>query len=314
LNIEMMDPIIKVRGLKKNYGNFNAVDNLDLDVYRGDVFGFLGPNGAGKSTTIRMLLSLIKPTDGKIEIFGKDLLHERNFILSKIGCIVEKPDFYKYLSAKRNLELLAGVSGVAVNAKKIDELLEFVGLAGRGNDFVKTYSHGMKQRLGLAQALIHDPELIILDEPTTGLDPQGIIDIRNLILYLSKEKGKTVFLSSHILSEMELIATRLAIINKGKTVAQGELNVLLNDDNRVVRIKVNSIEKVKSAIQNTSWIGKFIGEENDDLTFHLHYNEIPDLNKLLLNNDVDVYSIESRRQLEDYFLKLTESSERMMGH
>jgi len=309
-----MDPIIKVRGLKKNYGNFNAVDNLDLDVYRGDVFGFLGPNGAGKSTTIRMLLSLIKPTDGKIEIFGKDLLHERNFILSKIGCIVEKPDFYKYLSAKRNLELLAGVSGVAVNAKKIDELLEFVGLAGRGNDFVKTYSHGMKQRLGLAQALIHDPELIILDEPTTGLDPQGIIDIRNLILYLSKEKGKTVFLSSHILSEMELIATRLAIINKGKTVAQGELNVLLNDDNRVVRIKVNSIEKVKSAIQNTSWIGKFIGEENDDLTFHLHYNEIPDLNKLLLNNDVDVYSIESRRQLEDYFLKLTESSERMMGH
>jgi len=314
LNIEMMDPVIKVRGLKKNYGNFNAVDNLDIDVYRGDVFGFLGPNGAGKSTTIRMLLSLIKPTDGKIEIFGKDLLHERNFILSKIGCIVEKPDFYKYLSAKKNLELLAGVSGVDVNAKKIDELLEFVGLSGRGNDFVKTYSHGMKQRLGLAQALLHDPELIILDEPTTGLDPQGIIDIRNLILYLSKEKGKTIFLSSHILSEMELIATRLAIINKGKTVAQGELNVLLNDDNRVVRIKVNSIEKVMSVIQNTLWIGKFIGEENNDLTFHLHYNEIPDLNKFLLNNDVDVYSIESLRQLEDYFLKLTESSERMMGH
>jgi ABC-type multidrug transport system ATPase subunit len=310
----MMDQVIKVRGLKKNYGDFNAVDNLDLDVYRGDVFGFLGPNGAGKSTTIRMLLSLIKPTEGSIEIFGKDLLNERNFILSKIGCIVEKPDFYKYLSAKKNLELLAGVSGVAVNAKKIDELLEFVGLSGRGNDFVKTYSHGMKQRLGLAQALLHDPELIILDEPTTGLDPQGIIDIRNLILYLSKEKGKTVFLSSHILSEMELIATRLAIINKGKTVAQGELNVLLNDDNRVVRLKVSSPEKVKILIADTSWMDKFIGDENGDFTFHLHYNEIPELNKFLMYNDIEVYSIESRRQLEDYFLKLTESSERMMGH
>jgi len=308
-----MEQVIKVRGLKKFYGDFKAVENLDLDVYRGDVFGFLGPNGAGKSTTIRMLLSLIKPTEGTVEIFGKNLTEDRNFILSKIGCIVEKPDFYKYLSAKKNLELLAGVSGVHVTGKKIDELLDFVGLSGRGNDFVKTYSHGMKQRLGLAQALLHDPELIILDEPTTGLDPQGIIDIRNLILYLSKEKGKTVFLSSHILSEMELIATRLAIINKGKTVAQGELNVLLNDDNRVVRMKTNSLEKVKGLIENSDWKEKYIGVENDEITFHLHYNEIPELNRYFLLNEIDVYSIESRRQLEDYFLKLTESSERMMG-
>jgi len=313
LSFDMMEQVIKVRGLKKFYGDFKAVDNLDLDVYRGDVFGFLGPNGAGKSTTIRMLLSLIRPSEGTVEIFGKNLTEDRNYILSKIGCIVEKPDFYKYLSAKKNLELLAGVSGVRVTGKKIDELLEFVGLSGRGNDFVKTYSHGMKQRLGLAQALLHDPELIILDEPTTGLDPQGIIDIRNLILYLSKEKGKTVFLSSHILSEMELIATRLAIINKGKTVAQGELNVLLNDDNRVVRLKANSLEKAKAIISNSSWKEKYIGVENDEITFHLHYNEIPELNRYFLLNEVDVYSIESRRQLEDYFLKLTESSERMMG-
>jgi ABC-type multidrug transport system ATPase subunit len=309
----MMEQVIKVRGLKKFYGDFKAVDNLDLDVYRGDVFGFLGPNGAGKSTTIRMLLSLIQPTEGTVEIFGKNLTEDRNFILSKIGCIVEKPDFYMYLSAKKNLELLAGVSGVKVSSKKVDELLDFVGLSGRGNDFVKTYSHGMKQRLGLAQALLHDPELIILDEPTTGLDPQGIIDIRNLILYLSKEKGKTVFLSSHILSEMELIATRLAIINKGKTVAQGELNVLLNDDNRVVRLKTSSLEKAMALISNSVWKEKYIGNENDEVTFHLHYNEIPELNRFLMSNEVNVYSIESRRQLEDYFLKLTESSERMMG-
>lgn len=309
-----MEQVIKVRGLKKFYGDFKAVDNLDLDVYKGDVFGFLGPNGAGKSTTIRMLLSLIKPTDGHVEIFGKSLNENRNYILSKIGCIVEKPDFYKYLSAKKNLELLAKFSGVDASHKRIDELLDYVGLAGRGNDHVKTYSHGMKQRLGLAQALLHDPELIILDEPTTGLDPQGIIDIRNLILHLSKERGKTIFLSSHILSEMELIATRLAVINKGKTVAQGEINVLLNDDNRVVRVQVDTVEKAIACINTTNWKEKYFGEDADGMIFHLHYDEIPQLNKLLIDYDINIYSIESRRQLEDYFLKLTESSERMMGH
>ena len=181
-----MDKIIEVRGLNKSYGSFKAVESLDLDVYRGDVFGFLGPNGAGKSTTIRMLVSLIKPTEGIIKIFNEDLSTHRNSILRRVGCIVEKPDFYNYLSAKKNLELLSNHNGLTLKKNKISELLEFVGLKSRGDDLVKTYSHGMKQRLGLAQALIHDPELIILDEPTTGLDPQGIIDIRNLILFLSK--------------------------------------------------------------------------------------------------------------------------------
>ena len=307
-----MEKVIEVRGLHKNYGSFNAVDNLDLDVYKGDVFGFLGPNGAGKSTTIRMLLSLIKPTSGSIKVFGKDLASNRNEILGNIGCIVEKPDFYKYLSARKNLELLAGLSNVKNSSKKIDELIDFVGLTGRGNDYVKNFSHGMKQRLGIAQALLHDPELIILDEPTTGLDPQGIIDIRNLILHLSKVQGKTVFLSSHILSEMELIASRMAVINKGKTVAQGELRTLLNDENRIVRIHTDRVVEAEILVKNSAqWNAIYKGLDEDGLSFQIHLEDIPKLNLFFVENGFQVFALESRRQLEDFFLKMTESAERM---
>ncbi|CAN5417168.1 ABC transporter ATP-binding protein [soil metagenome] len=308
-----MERIIEVRGLNKSYGEFHAVDNLDMEVFRGDVFGFLGPNGAGKSTTIRMLLSLIKPTSGSIKIFNQDLSTHRIKILSRIGCIVEKPDFYRYLTAKKNLELLARLSGVQVNGKRIDELLEFVGLSGRGDDLVKNYSHGMKQRLGLAQALVHDPELIILDEPTTGLDPQGIIDIRNLILSLSKDKGKTIFLSSHILPELELIANRLAIINKGKTVAQGELKVLLSDEDRIVSVNINKVAEAIDKIKMSKWNAVYKGSDQDTIRFQIHLADVPELNRWFLNEGFDVFSIESRRQLEDLFLKLTESAERMMN-
>lgn len=307
-----MEKVIEVRGLYKSYGSFTAVNNLDLDVYKGDVFGFLGPNGAGKSTTIRMLLSLIKPTSGSINIFGKELASNRNEILGNIGCIVEKPDFYKYLSARKNLELLAGLSNVKNSSKKIDELIDFVGLTGRGNDYVKNFSHGMKQRLGIAQALLHDPALIILDEPTTGLDPQGIIDIRNLILHLSKVQGKTVFLSSHILSEMELIATRMAVINKGKTVAQGELKTLLNDENRIVRIQTDRVVEAEILVKQTSqWNAIYKGIDEDGLSFQIHLEDIPKLNSFFVENGFQVFALESRRQLEDFFLKMTESAERM---
>jgi ABC-type multidrug transport system ATPase subunit len=307
-----MEQILKVRGLEKSFGDFKAVDGLDLDVYRGDVFGFLGPNGAGKSTSIRMLLSLIKPTAGTIEIFGKNFENNRNYILSRIGSIVEKPDFYKYLSAKKNIEIFARLSGVSKSNSQIEELIEFVGLKGRGDDKVKNYSHGMKQRLGLAQALVHDPELIILDEPTTGLDPQGIIDIRNLILYLSKEKKKTIFLSSHILSEMELIATRMAIINKGKCVAQGSIHDLLNDDDRIVTITVSEVDTVLNYINASAWKTHINSIDGDTILFNLTFKQISELNKELVNQGFNIHGLESRRQLEDFFLKLTESAERMM--
>ena len=211
------EKVIEVQGLTKKFNNLIAVNKLDLNVYRGDVFGFLGPNGAGKSTTIRMLLSLIKSTSGTIKIFDKPLNQNRIEILSKVGAIVEKPDFYLYLSAYKNLEILGKVSGLEVSKNMIMEMLEVVGLKERYNSKVKTFSHGMKQRLGIAQALLHDPELIILDEPTTGLDPQGMKEIRDLINQLSKEQGKTIFLSSHILREVELITNRMIIINRGTT-------------------------------------------------------------------------------------------------
>ena len=307
-----MEKIIEVRGLTKSYGSFKAVDQLDLDVYRGDVFGFLGPYGAGKSTTIRMLLTLIKPDGGDIRIFGKELHEHRSSILSRIGCIVEKPDFYKFLSARKNLEVLAQYNKVRLSKTKIDELLEFVGLKGRGDDAVKGYSHGMKQRLGLAQALLHDPDLIILDEPTTGLDPQGIIDIRNLILYLSKEKGKTIFLSSHILHELELVASRMAILNKGKMVLQGSLTELLHDSDRVVEVRVEHPEMVYNLLANTEFDKMRLGYTVSHVQLQLGLPQIPLLLNWMVANNISVFGVESRRQLEDLFLKLTESAERML--
>ena len=307
-----MEKIIEVRGLTKSYGSFKAVDQLDLDVYHGDVFGFLGPNGAGKSTTIRMLLTLIKPDSGEIRVFGKELHEHRSSILSRIGCIVEKPDFYKFLSARKNLEVLAQYNKVRLSKTKIDELLEFVGLKGRGDDAVKGYSHGMKQRLGLAQALLHDPDLIILDEPTTGLDPQGIIDIRNLILYLSKEKGKTIFLSSHILHELELVASRMAILNKGKMVLQGSLTELLHDSDRVVEIRVENPVAVYETLAGTEFDKMRLGYSSSHVQLQLGLPQIPLLLNWMVANNVSVYGVESRRQLEDLFLKLTESAERRL--
>ena len=298
------EKIVEIKNLVKHYGKFKAVENVSFDVYRGDVFGFLGPNGAGKSTTIRTMLSLIKPTGGELYLFGKELSRHRNDILRKIGCIVEKPDFYKYLSAQKNIEIFARVSGISVDKKKVQEIIEFVGLKGREKDKVGGFSHGMKQRLGIAQTLIHDPELIILDEPTTGLDPQGIIDIRNLILQLKNERNKTIVLSSHILSEIELIANRLVIINKGKSLVQGAVSDLLNAQELIVSFSVDNTEKAKSLLDQANMHKAINKIEEGNLLLHISQQEIPVINKLFCDNGVNVFSIESKRKLEDYFLKL----------
>jgi len=301
----MPDPkkIIEVTNLVKNYGKFRAVDNVSFDVYQGDVFGFLGPNGAGKSTTIRTTLSLISATSGEIKIFGKELNANRREILSEIGCIVEKPDFYKYLSAQKNLEIFARISGKNVPKSKIFEVLEFVGLKGREKDKVLGYSHGMRQRLGIAQTLIHDPKLIILDEPTTGLDPQGIIDIRNLILQLKNERNKTILLSSHILSEIELIANRMVIISKGKTLVQGNVKELLDEEVLLVSFMVDNIEQAKSLITN-KFPQAFQSASENQILLHISKDEIPKYNKMFIDENIQVFGIESKRKLEDYFLKL----------
>lgn len=304
------DQVIEVRGLTKKFRSLVAVNNLNLNVYRGDVFGFLGPNGAGKSTTIRMLLSLIKPTEGSIKIFGMDIRHDRAKIYKKVGAIVEKPDFYLYLSAYKNMEILGKMSGGDTSKKKIMEMLELVGLSKRYKSKVKTYSHGMKQRLGIAQALLHDPELIILDEPTTGLDPQGMKEIRDLILFLSKEKNKTIFLSSHILREVELIASRMIIINKGTTQVEGTVEDLLKSDKVEVSFEVDRTDGALEIIKNSLWQPKFKTSAKNEISFVLTKTEIAELNKFLIEKGFAVSAVIPVRSLEDYFLKITEGGDK----
>ena len=298
--------IIEVENLSKQFKDLWAVKSLNLNVYKGDIFGFLGPNGAGKSTTIRMLLSLITPSEGNIKVFGKDLKTNRIAILKRIGAIVEKPDFYGYLSAYKNLEILGRLSETDISRNRIMEILELVGLEKRYQSKVKTFSHGMKQRLGLAQALIHNPDLIILDEPTTGLDPQGMKEVRDLILFLSKQEKKTIFISSHILYEIELVANRMIIIDKGSKIVEGNVYDLLNANNLKVTFDVNDCDKTKNILNNTSWINKIESSANNKIVFSLTNDEISKLNSYLVENNIEVSAVIPARSLEQYFLNITE--------
>jgi ABC-type multidrug transport system ATPase subunit len=300
----MSEKIIEVKHLAKRFGNFEAVKDVSFTVNKGDVFGFLGPNGAGKSTSIRCMLSLIKPNAGEVLLFGKPLANHRNEVLRRVGSIIEKPDFYKYLSAERNLEIFARISGVDSTKKDIYKMLDFVGLNGREKDKVSGFSHGMKQRLGIAQTLLHQPDLIILDEPTTGLDPQGIIDIRNLILQLKSEHNKTVLLSSHQLSEIEIISNRMVIINRGVTVVEGEVSQLLNAQDLVVKIEVDDPQKALTIIHDEFKSMTAHLAEGNVLQISTDKKHIPELAKVLSERDVRIFSIESKRKLEDYFIKM----------
>jgi ABC-2 type transport system ATP-binding protein len=303
----MSELIVSVKNLKKSFKGFKALNDVSFSVYKNDVFGFLGPNGAGKSTSLRCMLSLIEADDGHIEIFGKSLSKNRFEVLSNIGSIIEKPDFYKYLSAFKNLEITARISGRQVSKSEIEDIIHFVGLEGREKSKFKTYSHGMKQRLGIAQALMHNPELIILDEPTTGLDPQGIVDIRELIIKLSKEQGKTVILSSHQLSEIEMIANRMVIINKGKSIIEGEVSELLNSSQMMVRFSSDDPEKFSSIlIKEFSDIADLKVTESE-IEFEVNRENIPEINALMVGQNITISGIEQKRKLEDYFIKMIQN-------
>jgi ABC-type multidrug transport system ATPase subunit len=286
------------------------VKDLNLEIHRGDVFGFLGPNGAGKSTTIRMLLSLINPTYGEVELFGISLRKKRTAALRRVCGIVEKPDFYLYLSAIRNLEILAAMAAHRgsdkISRNRMMGVLELVGLAERATDKVKLYSHGMKQRLGIAQALLSDPALIILDEPTSGLDPQGMKEVRDLITSLSGDKGITVFLSSHLLNEVEQVATRMAIISKGTLVVQGSVNDLLTSgENVVVRAQPHS--QAVDLLKHQDWIQSVL-EKPNGIEVKVPVTEVHRVNTLLVRNNISVSALIPRRSLEEYFLTITEGA------
>lgn len=300
--------IIEVKGLQKYFGSFEAVKNVSFTVNKGDVFGFLGPNGAGKSTTMRCMLSLIKPNAGDIHIFGKNLFEERNAILAKVGSIVEKPDFYKYLSALKNLEIFARVSGAQVSQKEIYETLDFVGLLGREKDKVGGFSHGMRQRLGIAQTLLHQPELIILDEPTTGLDPQGIIEVRDLILRLKNEQNKTVILSSHQLAEIELVANRMVIINKGQTIIEGSVAELMNAQETLLHIElVQNSQGAAALIQEILPQVKVQVSSPKTLELSIEKKHISNLNNKLVQAGFEIVALEPKRKLEDFFIQMTQA-------
>lgn len=307
--MNMENPVIKVTNLTKEYKELRAVDGLSFEVYPGEIHGFLGQNGAGKSTTIRMLLSLIKPSSGSIEIFGKPLETNRSEILSKIGAVIERPDLYKYLTAYENLRLFARLSGLKPDQDQLMYQLTQVGLEKRAHSKVRTFSQGMKQRLGLAVALIHNPDLIILDEPTNGLDPQGIADIRNLILKLCKKEGKTILVSSHLLSEIELIADRMIIIDKGKKVVEGAVKELFDPSKMIVNVELENPAEMLKVLQSSIWAEHITEATASGFVLQINKTQIPGFTSFIINEGGRLISLQPKYSLEDYFLSLTSANQ-----
>lgn len=304
-----MDKIIEVNDLYKQFGGITAVNKLSFTVFKGDVFGFLGQNGAGKSTTIRMLLTLISPNSGKIRMFGKDLVQYRSEVLSRTGAVIEKPDLYPFMNGLENLSIFAKLSGKKFTGKELNKKLAMVGLESRGSDKVKTYSQGMKQRLGIAVALVHDPELIILDEPTNGLDPQGIAEIRNLIQMLSRNEKKTFLVSSHLLGEIEQIANRMLIIDKGKKIVEGSVRELVDPGNLVLEVGTTNNIDCRDKLSTTGWGKHFRETSPQQILIDIARDDIPVFVKDLVAMDVQIISLKPVNSLEEYFLSLTKEKE-----
>ncbi len=308
----MTDLVLQTFHLGKRFKSRMAVEDLNLAIARGEVFGFLGPNGAGKSTTIRMILSLISPTTGSIELFGKSLRHHRGDVLSRVGGLVESGDFYLYLNALQNLEIVGALRG-RVTRGEAEEVLDIVGLLDRARDRVKTYSHGMKQRLGIAQALLGNPEFIVLDEPTTGLDPQGIKEVRQLIRELSSQRGISIFLSSHLLSEIEQTATSMAIINRGKLMVQGKVHDLLHAGDNTVKVDARPLDRAAEVVRSLSFV-RSVEQEERVLRVSMPLDQTGALAAALVGAGVEVRALVPRRSLEEYFLSITEGATDISPH
>ncbi|MGO4545449.1 ABC transporter ATP-binding protein [Paenibacillus sp. 2TAB23] len=299
-----MSVIIRTTNLTKAYGKSLVVDSVSMTVNQGEIYGFLGRNGAGKTTTIRMLMGLIKPTDGQIDIFGENLAHRQKDILHRIGSIVEVPGFYENLTAAENLSINAKIMGLH-KRNAVAETLEMVGLQDETKKVVAKYSVGMKQRLGIARALLHYPELLILDEPTNGLDPIGIKEIRKLIKLLAEERGITILLSSHILSEIEQLADRVGIIHKGKLLEEIAFDKLRQINRKHVEFQVSSENKAAMILENHFNIIDYEIREQGQIRIYSHFGEQGQINKVFVQHDIEVSKIAvSEDKLEDYFTQL----------
>jgi ABC-2 type transport system ATP-binding protein len=300
---------IRTEDLSKTFGRGSksvpAVKHLNLEVEAGQVYGFLGPNGAGKTTTIRMLMDLIRPSGGKAEIYGRNV--RAPGVLARVGALVEGPAFYGYLSGRNNLEVLARTAN-GYNPGRIQALLEQVGLAARARQPVGGYSLGMKQRLGIAAALLGDPDLVILDEPTNGLDPSGIQEMRTFIRSLAKDRGKTVFLSSHLLNEVEQVCDRVAIIHKGEMIREGPVSGLLSEATPTLRVQVSPAENAEEVLKEQWKVSREpLTQEGDSwLIITAPSQDGPTIVECLVAHGIQVHQVIARRQtLEEYFLAAT---------
>jgi ABC-2 type transport system ATP-binding protein len=296
--------MITTHGLTKQFGGLRAVDHLDMEVCRGDIFGFLGPNGAGKTTVIRLILGLIRPTDGYAEVAGHRVPGDLQGALRHVGGFVDDPTFYPLMSARRNLRLMGSMTA-PVSEERIDEVLAIAGLSERADSRVGGFSHGMKQRLGIAAALLHSPELIVLDEPTSGLDPRGMKDVRELIRRLG-ESGTTVFLSSHLLHEVEQVCTRAVIINRGRVVVQGPVSELRPHSDAV---KVLTADQPRAAALLREQFGADgVQEDEAYLVVQAGGEEVAAMVRRLVAAEVPVLAVvpAPEQGLEEFFLELTD--------
>ena len=301
--------VLRTRQLVKQYGQRVAVDHLDLAVYGGDIFGFLGPNGAGKTTTIRMALGLIAPTSGSVEILGHDIATHGAQILPRVGALVETPALYLYLSGRDNLRAVGSVLG-GVSEERIDTVLDLVGMRERARDRVRTYSLGMKQRLGVAMALLQDPDLLVLDEPANGLDPAGIVEMRDLLRRLAAE-GKTIFISSHVLTEVRQICTRVAILNQGRLVTETTVDELVRGHGEfAVQLEPAYVREALALVQSQPWGAGAHIDESGALITPAPGGHGRDLNLYLVQAGYAPESLApSAQDLEHVFLRLTGANE-----
>jgi ABC-2 type transport system ATP-binding protein len=299
------DAVIRTHQLTKRYKDLTAVSNLDLEIHRGDVFGFLGPNGSGKTTTIGLMLGLLMPTAGNVEILGHNVQRERA-VLKRVGAMAETAAFFPYLSGYNNLRVLSLMSDVP--AKRIWEVLELVGMKDRARSRFRTYSLGMRQRLGIAAALLSDPEVLLLDEPTIGLDPAGMKEVRDLVAELGRQ-GKTIFFCSHLLYEVEQICSRVAIIRRGKVLAEGKIAELLHPS-KYVEIVVNEIARASEILGSVDWIVNLQAGEKS-MTLQLKDREASEVVRLLSEQGIYPSAVVPKSStLEDFFLEVTGEEEK----
>lgn len=299
-----MDSILKTYGLTKKYKNCTAVDSLNMTIRQGDIYGFLGENGAGKTTTIRMVMGLIKKTGGEIELFSQKFSNKNRDVLKRIGSMIEYPGFYPNLTAKENLDIHRRMMGIQDKAC-IKDALKITGIQDVSDKKVKEFSLGMKQRLGISRAILHHPEFLILDEPTNGLDPRGIKEIRELILDLNEKQGITFLISTHILSEIQQMATKIGIINRGILLEEISYDELQKRNRHYINLKVNDDRKASFILENKLDINDYEIWEKNVIRIYEKLDKISDVNKVLVSNDIEVKEIGIRLDnLEDYFLKL----------